>query len=162
MQTIVLTKGKVAVIDDIDYESVSSFRWYARKNERGNWYAATSMRIDGKRRQVHMHRFIYGADLIQKILVDHVNGDGLDNRRENLRAATHQQNTIHSKKRSGCYTSAFKGVHYSRTHNRWVAKLYSKGRLVMKRRFKTEREAALEYNHKVIEIHGNYAVLNKV
>lgn len=90
MKEIKLTKGKTAIIDDEDYESINSHHWYA-KNSKGFFYAA---RTTGKRPNRHcigMHNQILGIKG-----VDHKNGKGLDNRRENLRPANQLEQRMNS------------------------------------------------------------------
>ena len=105
MREIILTQGKVALVDDKDYDQVSQFKWYASR-ERNSWYAVRKICVDGKRHNCRMHRFILG--LLGKELFDHINSDGLDNRRKNLRACTASQNQQNRRLQRG--TSKYKGV----------------------------------------------------
>jgi hypothetical protein len=89
MKEIPLTQGKVAIVDDEDFASISSFKWCAMKVRGGKYYAIRSARIAGKKCQVLMHRVIGGTATTPE--VDHENNDGLDNRRQNLRPCTSQQ-----------------------------------------------------------------------
>jgi hypothetical protein len=89
MIEILLTQGQVALIDDEDYNLVSNYNWYANKDGR-TFYAATKIRQKGKRTTISMHRIIMGAKIGQQI--DHTNGNGCDNRKENLRFCTNSQN----------------------------------------------------------------------
>jgi hypothetical protein len=82
MREIPLTQGKVALIDDSDYELVSKYKWYVHHRGRC-WYATRKIRIDGKLIQQHLHRLLLDAQPGED--VDHINGDGLDNQRNNSR-----------------------------------------------------------------------------
>lgn len=96
---IILTQGKTAIVDDRDYNVLSRFRWHANSCN-GHWYATT--RLPSQRtncKTTRMHRMILAEP--GGLEVDHINGDGLDNRRCNLRVATHAQNLWNQKKRPG-------------------------------------------------------------
>lgn len=86
MREILLTQGQVALVDDGDYEAVSPFKWFAEKRTHG-FYAARNIDTPKGRRLLRMHNAILGLKL-----VDHHNGNGLDNRRLNLRSANKSQN----------------------------------------------------------------------
>ena len=92
MKKILLTQGKTTLVDDEDYERLSKYKWCAQKNFRSNvWYAARQISTgNGKQKTITMHREIMNATKGRQI--DHRNGNGLDNRKENLRFCTHQQN----------------------------------------------------------------------
>jgi hypothetical protein len=145
--------GRAALVDDEDYALISQYRWYARMIS-SKIYAFTSSRC-GPRvvdRPIGMHELITGYDL-----TDHKNGDGLDNRRENLREATVAQNL----RNRGCpvnNTSGFKGV--SRKRDKWTAGIKANG--VHKRLggFATPEQAARAYDAMAIELHGEFACLN--
>lgn len=108
---ILLTQGKYAIVDASDYEWISLYRWYAKKD--GHTYYALAS--SGKK--IKMHRVILGAKEGQ--LTDHLNRNGLDNRRCNLRICTQSQNQANSQR--SCGTSHFKGVY--RRGNKWVAQI---------------------------------------
>jgi hypothetical protein len=90
---IALTQGKVAVVDVADYERLNQFRWAAHWDKKlGSYYADRGVYVDGKRYTVKMHREILGLERGDKTQADHKNHDTLDNRRLNLRKASHAQN----------------------------------------------------------------------
>lgn len=92
MKTISLTRGLVTVVDDDVFEWASRFSWFACKGQRGQWYAARTITLEGGRQTTeYLHRRIIDAERGQE--VDHQDNDGLNNRRSNLRAVTHKQNT---------------------------------------------------------------------
>jgi len=102
---IKLTQGKWAIVDDDDYEALSRQKWYAYQKHSG-WYASsTSSRPN--RRQLHMHRVIMSAKAGE--LVDHINCDGLDNRKQNLRICSRAENARNSRIYTN-NTSGYKGV----------------------------------------------------
>ena len=157
MKEIPLTQGKVAIVDDEDYEWLSKWKWCALKRvlKRGiQWYAIrqeAKCSFREKARMVIMHREILGLSET-KIFGDHKNHNGLDNRRENLRSATPKQNAGNTRKRPGG-TSRFKGVSWCRTYEQWCVKVGSK----FIGRYDTEEEAgkASEEAHKAR--YGEYA-----
>lgn len=97
MREIPLTKGKIALVSDEDYERVAAFRWCASNESRGTkWYAIRWTRnAEGKQVKVRMHRFIMADALAlaeSGAVVDHLNHDPLDNRRENLEVISQEEN----------------------------------------------------------------------
>lgn len=94
---IPLTKGKVALIDEDDLALVSGHSWYAHESlHKQTWYARAGFWIDGRVRQVYMHRHLMGLTVWDGREVDHWDYDGLNNRRRsNLRIVTHAQNQQH-------------------------------------------------------------------
>ena len=100
MKKIKLTKGKFAKVDDEDYEYLNQWKWYASHSPSGNiWYAQRSAYNDGKRRTIKMHRLIMDAN--NKNVVDHIDGDGLNNCKSNLRECSQRENVINGYVRRG-------------------------------------------------------------
>src|SRR3954452_24002591 len=98
IRTISLTQGKETIVDDEDYDVLMLFKWSALEQGNGKiWYAVTnsSRTLPIPRTMIAMHRFILGPFPGKEI--DHVNGDGLDNRKANLRRATRTQNTANGR-----------------------------------------------------------------
>ncbi len=89
MKKIKLTQEKFAIIDDKDFELISKYKWYACEWHKNSWYALTNVKINGCRRTMSMHRLLLN---FPKNQTDHRDGNGLNNRRENLREATNIQN----------------------------------------------------------------------
>lgn len=148
-----LTRGLVTVIDAEDLELVSQHKWCARQG--GNTYYALG-KHDGKK--VLLHRFLVNA--LDGIHVDHINHDGLDNRRGNLRLCTRSENLRNSQKHKGCI-SEFKGVTKRPDGRRkpWEAQIYV-NKKKYRRFFFTELEAALCYDEMAKEHFGEFAKLN--
>jgi hypothetical protein len=156
MTRIPLGNGLAATVDDSDAERVSCFRWYAVA-EHGKRYAIGR---DANGRNVRMHRLILGAPT--GVWVDHVNGNGLDNRRENLRAATRAEN---GRNRGAQRNSAsgFKGVSKRTDKPRrkpWRAQIQAGGKIRHLGYFATEQEAAAAYDNAAREMHGVFAKTN--
>lgn len=105
-----------------------------------------------------MHRMLLQAD--RGVIVDHINGVKLDNRRDNLRKVSAYENSANSAKKSK--KNQYKGVTWSRASKKWVAQVshnYTYHYLGM---FETEEEAANAYNEKAAELFGDYARLNDI
>ena len=150
-----------AKVDDVDAD-LADERW--RLSDRGKYGSYCDCNRRGAER--YMHRVILqrklGRELIPGLeFTDHVNGNGLDNRRDNLRVASKRQNMANRAKRSG-FTSAFLGVSVFRD-GRWIAKIRDGSRLQRHLGvFDTEAEAARAYNAAASEVHGEFARLNVV
>jgi len=148
-----LTQGKHAIVSREDAERVCRYKWCAVRTGR-LFYAVSS--IEGK--MVYMHRFLVTAT--QPHEVDHINHDGLDNTRQNLRVATHQQNIRNARKRKGC-TSRFKGVSFHAETRKWQAHFYKNGKSIGLGLFASEEAAALAYNAAASAEYGEFALLNE-
>ena len=141
--------GKVALIDDSDFQKLNRFRWRLR----GGYV----FRTDGLKEQ-SMHRMIKG--ILRGFEMDHRNGDPLDNRKKNLRFCTRQQNAMNKKRRSD-NTNRFKGVWSNKTKlNPWSAKIKISGKQIHLGCFATEEEAARSYNKAAKNLFSKFAILN--
>ena len=146
------TRGKFALIDLSDYEFLSQWKWQARC-PRGRWYITRSQ-FNGnslpRLTTIGIHQQIMG--IVKGMHVDHINGNGLDNRRENLRLSSPRQNIAHRLKTSK--NAGYRGVSFHQ--NRWQSSCagYYLGR------FATEEAAALAYDEKAIQLWGEFAVVN--
>jgi len=159
MKLIPLTKGYEAIVDDEDFEELSRHKWHAKVHGRpGAVYAARYFHRNGKGITERMHRRIMQP--ARGLDVDHVNGNGLDNRRSNLRVCTRSENCANSNGHSD-RASRFKGV--VAVHGGvWRAKIEVNYRNIHLGRFATEEEAALAYNAAAVEHFGEFARLNEV
>ena len=160
---IVLTQGKVALVDDEDYAWLSQWKWFATKQEnktRTTWYAArwTSRKTLGGRKMVQMHRQI--AAKVGFAWVDHRDGNGLNDQRENVRPATPSQNHHNRCKRIGC-SSRFKGVSWDKARNKRHASICVYGRVLNLGRFEREEDAARAYDQAAVRYFGEFALTNK-
>lgn len=151
---IPLTKGYKAIVDLADYEWCATHRWHARV-DRNNVYALRSLN-PGK---VLMHRVILNAP--SDTLVDHINHNGLDNRRINLRLCTNRQNQFNKKKTLG-KSSQYKGVYWNALNDRWVARLILEGNIMYLGNYCEERDAAMAYDAAANRYFGEFAKLNLI
>lgn len=147
-----LSNGMVAIVDAADAEWLSCYRWRALQVTR-TWYAVRNER----KRLIYMHREIMHPPA--GLIVDHINRNGLDNRRCNLRLVTRSQNNMHAAKREGC-SSSYKGVDWQAGSRKWRARIKAHGRHIYLGMYETEIEAALAYDAAAIIYHGRFAVLN--
>ncbi len=163
MREIELTRGKVALIDDADYPLLSAYHWAARQDHNGVWYARRTEHRQDKNVSVYMHRAI--LDVPHGMQVDHVNHNGLDNQRFNIRICTKVQNGANRLKASK-YSSLYKGVSWSKSKNCWEARIGSGSVNPITRRhlgsFKSEIEAARAYDAAAREQWGEFALVNGV
>jgi hypothetical protein len=153
-----LTKGYVALVDADDYERVLSLgrgRWTADVRPHGAVYARKNVRDEtGKIRKLYLHTFVTGWPL-----VDHVNGNPLDNRRANLRQASKQQNG-QNKRRYSSNKSGYTGVSWNKRNRRWIAAIAPAGRQIHLGCFDSREEAARAYDVAAREYFGEFARLN--
>lgn len=143
-----LSQGKYAIVDNEDYEHFSQWKWH----KTGKGYAARAV----KKRRIYMHKII--VPIPKGMVIDHINRNGFDNRRLNLRFVTCAENNINrSLFRNN--KSGFKGVSFnSGSYHMQIGS--AKNRIRMNG-FKTALEAALLYDQKASEIFGEFAVTNK-
>lgn len=158
MKMILLSQGKFAVVDDIDYEWLMRWSWCAVKSDKGVWYAVRTDRT-GREKQVRMHREIMNAP--DGIEVDHKDNDGLHNWRDNLRECTHAQNLSNRGLFSNS-TTGYKGVSIFRQNGkvRYQAKIRVDGKLIHLGLFDTDVEAAKAYDAAAPQYFGEFARLN--
>jgi hypothetical protein len=155
-----LTKGKFAVVDANDYEMLLQWKWYAEVNGHV-WYAFRCEKSEGEKRnhKVFMHRVILNA--FPQIEVDHIDGDGLNNSRSNLRACTHQQNSMNRRVGKG-NSSGYKGVSWHKSTRKWVATIRFRGKHMHLGLFDSIESAAMAYNVAANELFGDFARLNQM
>lgn len=138
MKEIPLTQGKVALVDDEDYDELIKHKWSLSKRR----YAARSWGDRNPNLEIYMHRMILGANKAQR--VDHISGNTLDNRRCNLRFATNQQNLFNRGKNKN-NTSGFKGVAWSSTSRKWKAFISLNGTQIHLGVFREKKSASEAY-----------------
>ena len=148
---IPLTNGGHAICDEGDFQSLSAHQWFHVK-DRNVIYAARSH--GGKITKMH-------RELMRDAVIDHINGDGLDNRRINIRPASNSQNQMNRGKHAPA-SSIFKGVCWSKKEKKWMARI----KIGTKRKhlgyFNDQRMAAIAYNKAAEENFIGFARLNDV
>jgi len=150
--SIPLSRGLFALIDEDDYERVSKYKWYAkpcRKKDTG-WYAISAKKTPRE----YLHRFIMRAQ--KGLIVDHIDGDGLNCRRANLRVGDLSLNAIN---RHTFNPTGYRGVQQDR-HGRFRACVTHRQKMYRSRSVGTAIEAAQAYDLLAIRHHGAAAILN--
>ena len=156
---IKLTLGQYALVDPEDYDKINKYKWNAYRGY-SSYYSKRKIynRKNGSQRTVYMHRYIMNAP--KGLMVDHINHNGLDNRKENLRLATRAENTRYSKKSKNKFSSNYKGVHYITKAKRWRAMITFEGKTIYIGQFRDEISAAKAYDRAAKKYFGKFAFLN--
>lgn len=149
---IPLSQGKFATVDDVDYDWLVKNKW--TYDPKGYAMRRVANVI------VYMHRVVLNAS--GPIVVDHINGDGLDNRRENLRIVTTAENNYNQRPQKRPKTSRFKGVSLNRKSNRWQAHIKKGDEHRYLGLYDNEQDAARAYNAAARHYFGEYAFVNDV
>ena len=160
MKEIQLTQGKIALVDDENYEYLNQWKWYARKSRNNNYYAGRYFYIKkGFRIYISMHTDILNPN--KQFIIDHINNNGLDNRKINLRICTNAENM----KNRPLYknnSSGFKGVNWSIKSKKWYAYIRNNKIMYNLGCYINVKDAAKAYNNAAIKFHGEFANLNKI
>lgn len=154
MKEIKITQGKIALVDDDMFEFLNQWKWVALRGK-NTWYAWRSEGGHSGRKTFHMHRIIINAP--EGMQVDHANGDGLDNRRENLRLCTNSQNQHNTRKRKD-NTVGFKGV--IKDGRKYIAVIHVEGETFRLGSFYDPKEAAHAYDEAAKKHYGDFAKTN--
>jgi len=154
MKLIKLTQGKQAIVDDEDYATLIKRKWCVKiSTHKKNDYAYGWVR-GSRGNGIFMHREIMECPLGMSI--DHINGNGLDNRKNNLRVCTQSQNRMNTRVGGNNY----KGL--SRNKNSWQVNIGVGGKKIYVGLFGSAADAARAYNGAAIKYHGEFAKLNKI
>lgn len=156
IKKIPLTQGKYAIINEEDFDLVSKYKWhfFARK------YAGRDYIENGKKKKMSMHRLITNFPIGCEI--DHINGNGLDNRRSNLRISTHKENICNRAFLNKNNTTGYRGVTWSKEKNKYAAQITVDYRHKCLGYFDRAIDAAKMVNGALVKYHKNFACLNKI
>ncbi len=149
MKQILLARNKVILIDDEDYIFLSQFTWHLQESMPGYFYA-----FNGK--QQAMHRIIMNSP--NNFDIDHIDGNGLNNCRSNLRVCSHRENLCNRKTQK--HSSLFKGVFWNKQAQKWRAQIRVYGRAIHLGYFDKEMDAFEAYKRAALKYQGEYARLS--
>ena len=162
MKKIKLTQGKYALVDNEDFEYLNQWKWCFHKTPKDTQgYAIRSgyCRKTGKRSRIAIHRVIVKAKLGE--ICDHRNGNGLDNRRKNLRTCTLEQSARNKKASRRKKLNAIKGVTIIKNNSGipsyWIARITHNKKRIYLGTFKTKRAAEKAYKQAALKFHGEFA-----
>jgi len=161
MKEIKLTKGKIAIVDDENYEWLMKFKWHASKNKKDNtFYARRHNWENGRDHTIAMHREILGLITGDGKKTDHWNRNGLDNRKENLREVTCPVNGWNRKININT-SSGLQGVYWHKRDQVWVASLrIGNGKRISCGCYKNPITAAKAWDAAAIKYRKTNAILN--
>lgn len=157
MKTIKLNNNKLVKIDSEDFEKVSSFHWFTVKYKN---YCKVRAEVwkNGNKKGITMSRLILNCP--KGMVVDHINGDALDNRKSNLRICTHAENMKNRKILSKNNKTGYKGVSWNSFAKQWQVGISFNGKHMTIGYSKNKDDAAKMYNEAAIKYHGDFATLN--
>lgn len=164
MKKIPLSNGAShALVDDDDFERLSQWHWILARMKKSNieyayrHVADYSGRLKRPRRRLLMHREVFPHNLPH---TDHIDGNGLNNQKSNLRPATCSQNIGNRSSKQKNNTSGFKGVCWKKTLQKWAASIQCQGKRIHIGVFNDPVRAARDYNQKARDLFGEFARLN--
>lgn len=155
MKLIELTQGKFAKVDDEDFEELARYKWHYSDYGRTGY----ARRMNYKKRPYLLRMHCVLLCVAPPLMVDHINGDGLDNRKENLRVVSKSQNMMNRSIQKNS-SSGYKGV--SKCLGKWRAYIVVDRKQIHLGVFDEKINAAIAYNEAVVKYHGEYAVLNPI
>jgi len=161
MKKIPLTRGKFALVDDEDFEELSKWNWFLNIGTNTNYAERKTNckeKKNGAKTSVRMHRFIMNPP--KNMQVDHIDHNGLNNTKKNLRICTPSQNKMNTQLPSN-NTSGFKGVHFHKRNKKWLAQIYVNKRRMYLGYFKSPEKAYKKYCDFAKLYYGEFANLPK-
>ena len=150
---VALTQGYETVVDLEDARFVLSYRWHASVRKNRAYAARNPLKSLGETKNRYLHRVLMRAP--SKQVVDHIDGDPLNNRKQNLRLGTQMQNTWNATAHSD-NTSGYKGVYRSNVPGKWISKILVAGKLHKLGQFDTKEAAAVAYAEASLRLHGDF------
>lgn len=154
MAFIILTQGFEAEVDDENLAILNKYKWHVKKCKNKH-YAEAYL---GANKNIYMHRLLLNLTN-SLIFADHIDGDGLNNKKSNLRVSTNTQNSRNQKHKSGG-TSTYKGVHWDKARTKWMVRIRIDNNKRLTKRFVDEIDAAKWYDQQALLHHGEFSHLN--
>lgn len=158
IMAIPLPRGLFALVDGEDYERLNQRKWFFTQTGNNTYVTHQERQAKYVYKTIYMHRKIMNPP--RNMEIHHINHNGLDNRKANLRICTPQQN--HSNRRKFKGKSKYKGVYWKKLQKQWFAQITSGGKTKHLGYFAIEEEAARAYDKKAKELFGEFARLNNV
>lgn len=171
VKEIICHGGEIALVDNEDHRVLSYHKWHFTGHAQRPYVCTKLNNCEGITRNIYMHNFLVSI----AVNVDHIDGNTLNNQKNNLRISTRQENNWNSKKMVAATggkpcTSIYKGVSKIKDKSQWVVNIKhvphgqhkSTGKLVRLGPFKTEIEAGMAYNKKIVELRGEFAWINPI
>lgn len=160
MKEILLTQGKVALIDDEDFEELDKMSWHAWYNKNGDSFYAHHSTYNGKGKNpgvTRMHRYLMKI-VDPKIKVDHIDGNTLNNQKSNLRICESHQNNTNTKELRSDNTSGYRGVtkYFYNSHKKWTARLSKNGIVTRLGYFDSPEDAARAFDKAAKQLYGEF------
>ena len=160
IESIRLSNGLITQVDAEDFHKFGGLRWYAQESKTCNgtkFYVFRIFRLATRcYKKCYLHRVILDAE--KGSTVDHIDGNPLNNTRENLRIVTPTENRQNGAKRTGA--STFKGVSWYKAAKLWTAQIRAEGKKIHLGYFKNEIEAARVYDRNAVKYFGDMACVN--
>jgi hypothetical protein len=141
------------LVDEVNINIIKKFTWHVRQDKQ-TFYAFSNMKIGNKNHHISMHRLLTGFSSSE---IDHINGNGLDNRECNLRFATRKQNSYNRRRKNSL---GFRGVYKPKRSPYYAVQIQIEGKRLSRYGFKTAEEAARAYDKLNKELHGEFGVRN--
>lgn len=158
MKEIPLSQGRVALVDDEDFDRLRIFKWFAAQVRNSHLcYAVRRLPKGSKRQQISMHRELVQAT--SNRFVDHKNGNGLDNRKTNLRICRSGQNVSNSKLWKTNH-SGYRGVSWKKDRKKWAVEITHNWKQITLGDFTSRHVAALVYDLWALDLRGEFARTN--
>lgn len=161
---LVVISGYEVLVDKEDYDEIKGMKWYIspyhhKKDGKMSLYVecGTYSVFNGKsiQHKIRLHRFLMGCLTNDGKIVDHIDGNTLNNQRSNLRICSAEGNAQNRGKNVN-NSSGYKGVTWDKVNRKWMAQVQHKGKSIKLGRFNTPEEAHQAYIRKVVELHGEF------
>lgn len=157
-KNLLLSDGKTfTLVDDLDYEVLKRWTWHAKKDKSGKIYVQHTTHVGGTPVALKMHRFL--MECPRGKVIDHINGDSLDNRRENLRIVSVRENNFNIRRVAGA--TGLRGVSYNRSSKMYEANVSKDSVKYYLGMFDNAYDAARAYDEKALELFGELALTNE-
>jgi len=160
MRSINISRGATTIVDDEDFDLLNSYNWSSIPKDNTDYVVRKGRRRTCEPRTVQMHRQIMGYPV--GVQIDHINGNGLDNRKSNLRIASVQTNSFNRAKPRVLCTSRYKGVLQRKGKVIWESRVKYNDKAIHLGSFTSEEDAAAAYNYGALLMYGEYARFNDV